>query len=44
MDAILAAVDFATVTAGIGTIGAGVAVVYVAMKGARLLLGMIRSS
>ncbi|WP_276783365.1 hypothetical protein [Thalassolituus oleivorans] len=40
--AITDAVDFATVITGIGTVAAGVVVVFVAVKGAKLLLNMIR--
>jgi hypothetical protein len=41
--AITSSVDFATVVTGIGAIAAAVAIVLVAVKGARMLLGMIRS-
>lgn len=40
--AITGAVDFATVVTGIGAIAAAVALVYVAIKGGKLLLGMVR--
>lgn len=36
------AVDFATIVTGVGTIGAAVAVVYIAIKGVKLLLSAIR--
>lgn len=39
---ITSAVDFATIVTGIGAIGAGVVVVYIAVRGARMLLGMVR--
>ena len=39
---ITSAVDFATVITGIGVIAAAVALVLISMKGAKLLLGMIR--
>lgn len=35
-------VDFSTVVTGIGTIASALAVVYVAIKGARLGLGFLR--
>lgn len=41
--AVTASVDFAAVVTGIGVIAGAVAIVYVAVKGARMLLGMIRS-
>ena len=40
--AITGAVDYATVITGIGTIAAAVVVVLVAVKGAKMLLGMVR--
>lgn len=40
--AITTAVDFSDIVTGIGTIAAAVAVVYIAMKGARMLLSAIR--
>lgn len=40
--AITGAVDFGTVVTGIGAIAAAVALVLIAVKGGRLLLGMIR--
>ena len=40
--AITGSVDFATVVTGIGAIGAAIAIVYVSIKGARMLIGMIR--
>lgn len=40
---ITGAVDFATIVTGIGTVAAAVGVVYVAVRGARMLLGMVRS-
>jgi hypothetical protein len=40
--AITSAVDFGTVITGIGAIAAAVALVYISIKGARLLLGMVR--
>lgn len=40
--AILANVDFADIATGIGTIAGLLAIAYVAMKGASLLLGVIR--
>jgi hypothetical protein len=40
--AITSAVDFGTVVTGIGAIAAAVALVLISIKGARLLLGMIR--
>jgi hypothetical protein len=41
---ITGAVDFDTVVTGVGTIAAAVAVVYVVVKGARMLLTMIRGA
>jgi hypothetical protein len=41
---IIAAVDFASIVTGIGAIAASVVVVLVAVKGARMLLGMVRGS
>jgi hypothetical protein len=40
--AITSAVDFGTVVTGIGAIAAAVALVLISIKGARLLLGMVR--
>lgn len=40
--AITGAVDFGTVVTGIGAIAAAVALVYISIKGAKMLLGMIR--
>ncbi|WP_286871289.1 hypothetical protein [Spongiibacter sp.] len=40
--AITTAVDFSTVVTGIGTIAASVALVLISVKGAKMLLGMIR--
>lgn len=40
--AITGAVDFADIAIGVGTIAGLLAVAYVAMKGASLLLGVIR--
>jgi hypothetical protein len=40
--AVTGAVDFATIVTGIGAIGAAVALVFIAIKGAKLLLGMLR--
>lgn len=40
--AITSAVNFSTIVTGIGAVAAAVAVVYIAVKGARMLLGMIR--
>jgi hypothetical protein len=40
--AITSAVDFGTVVTGIGAIAAAVALVYISIKGARMLLGMVR--
>ena len=42
MDAIISAVDLATVATGLGTIGAAIAVVLVARMGIKKLLGMIK--
>lgn len=42
VDGIVSAVDFAAVATGIGTIAGLVAVAYVAIKGASLLLSVIR--
>ena len=36
------AVDFTTIVTGIGTIAAAVVVVFIAVKGAKMLLNMIR--
>lgn len=41
VDAIIATVDFASVVTGIGAVAAGVAVVLIAKRGARMLLSMI---
>lgn len=40
---ITSAVDFASVVTGIGTVAAAVAGVYIAMRGAKMLLSAIRS-
>jgi hypothetical protein len=40
--AITGAVDFGTVVTGIGAIAAAVALVLISIKGARLLLSMVR--
>ena len=40
--AITSAVNFATIATGIAAIGAAIAVVYISIKGARMLLSMIR--
>lgn len=40
---ITAAVDFSTVLTGITAVGAALAGVYIAIKGARMLLGFLRS-
>lgn len=40
--AITSSVDFGPVVTGIGTIAAAVALVYISVKGAKMLLGMIR--
>jgi len=40
--AITTSVDFSTIVTGIGTIAAAVAVVLISVKGARMLLSMIR--
>ncbi len=37
------AVDFSTIIVGIGAIAAAVALVLISVKGAKMLLGMIRS-
>ncbi len=42
VEAVTGAVDFAAVATGIGTIAGLVAVAYVAIKGATLLLSVIR--
>jgi hypothetical protein len=39
---ITSAVDFTTIVTGIGAIAAAVAVVLISVKGAKMLLGMIR--
>lgn len=41
--AITGAVDFATIITGIGVIAAAVALVLISVKGARMLLGMIKA-
>jgi hypothetical protein len=40
--AITSAVDFGTIITGIGAIAAAVALVLISVKGAKMLLGMIR--
>lgn len=40
--AITSAVDFASIVTGIGTIAAAVVVVLIAVKGAKMLLSMVR--
>jgi hypothetical protein len=40
--AITSAVDFDTIVTGIGVIAASVALVLISVKGAKMLLGMIR--
>lgn len=40
--AITGAVDFATIVTGIGTIAAAIVVVMVSVKGAKMLIGMVR--
>ncbi|WP_420592120.1 hypothetical protein [Bacterioplanoides sp.] len=40
---ITSAVDFSTIQTGIGTVAAAVGLIYVATRGARMLLGMVRS-
>jgi hypothetical protein len=40
--AITSAVDFSNVVTGIGTIAAAVALVYISVKGASMLLNMVR--
>lgn len=42
VSAITSAVDFATVVTGIGAVAAAIALVMIAKKGAKMLLGMIR--
>lgn len=42
LDLILAAVNFDLVAIGIGSIAAAVALVFIAQRGAKMLLGMIR--
>lgn len=44
VSAITDAVDFASIVTGIGTIAAAVVVVLLAVKGAKMLLAMIRGS
>ena len=39
---ITSAVDYSTIVTGIGTIAAAVALVLISVKGAKMLLGMIR--
>jgi hypothetical protein len=41
--AITSAVDFDTVITGIGSIAAAVALVLISVRGAKMLLGMVRS-
>jgi len=41
--AITGAVDFSSIVTGIGTIAAAVGVVYIAMRGAKMLLSAVRS-
>lgn len=41
--AITGAVDFSTIGVGIGVIAAAVAVIYVGVKGAKMLLQFVRS-
>lgn len=36
------AVDYSTIITGIGTVAVAVAGVYIAMRGARMIVGMIR--
>lgn len=43
VSAITGAVDYATVVTGIGAIGAAIVIVYIAIRGAKMLLGMVRS-
>lgn len=43
VSAITGAVDFATIITGIGAVAAAVGVVYVAVRGAKMLLAMVRS-
>lgn len=40
---ITAAVDYAPIVTGIGTIAGAVALVYISIKGARMLLGMVKA-
>lgn len=40
--AVTGAVDFATIITGIGTVAAAVAIVLVSVKGAKMLLAMVR--
>jgi hypothetical protein len=42
--AITGAIDYSAIVTGIGAIAALVAVVYVAMKGARMLMGAIKGA
>lgn len=41
---VTSAVDFATIITGIGAIAAAVVVVLIAVKGAKMLLGMVRGA
>jgi len=41
--AVTSAVDFATIVTGIGTIAGAVALVLISVRGARMLLSMVRS-
>jgi hypothetical protein len=42
ISAITSAVDFSTVVTGIGTVAGAIALVLIATKGAKMLLGMVR--
>jgi hypothetical protein len=42
VSAVVTSVDFATIIVGIGGIGAAIALVLISIKGARLLLGMLK--
>ncbi|WP_198555457.1 hypothetical protein [Shewanella sp. Pdp11] len=44
ISAITGAVDFATIIVGIGAVAAASVIVYVSIKGARMLLGMVRGA
>lgn len=44
VSAITGSVDYATIITGIGAVAAAAAVVYVAFKGAKMLLGVIRGA